>query len=89
MEDCCMVTGGGDGASFERLNFRLKKLTFFGLELFPSKDDRCVGGVDIKEVRVEGVGEELSAGSDCGRGGRRLREDAVGDGKCAADTSER
>lgn len=36
MEDCCMVTGGGDGeTSFERLNFRLKKLTFFGFELFP------------------------------------------------------
>ena len=39
---------------------------------------------------MEGVGEEeLGAGSECGRGGSRLREDAVGDGKCAADTSDR
>lgn len=55
----------------------------------PSNDDRWVGGVDGEEVRAESVGEELGAGSEYGRGGSRLREEAAGDGKCAADTSER
>lgn len=45
-----------------------------------------MGGVEGVEVRAE-AGDEL--GSEWGRGGRRLSDDAVGDGKCAAETSER
>lgn len=52
----------------------------------PSRDERCGVGVECVDVR-EIAGEEL--GSDCGRGGRRLSDDAVGDGKCAAERSDR
>lgn len=45
------------------------------------------GGVGVEgvEVRADVAGE----GSEYGRGGRRLREEVAGDGKCAADTSDR
>lgn len=53
----------------------------------PSIDDRSGVGVEGVEVRAEVGGVEL--GSDWGRGGRRLNEDSVGEGKCAADRSDR